>query len=226
VAESRRERRRLRRGPLVLLAVVAAALVAAALTGCGTSGGGSSASSDPLVGYWVGGGKGAQMTLVQIQKNGETYKVLANPDVPAGDAKKEGDTLVVDTHVVKLTFSPQAADELALEFTGDMFKKPVTVNLSRTDQNGYADAATAYGLVAIRRGLAMWKAGAGKKYPPPGEVTPAGMLAKMIRWPTNMFTGQPMQPGTGKGDYTYAQLDGGTGYSLVAYLSDGSTIGK
>jgi hypothetical protein len=226
VAESRRERRRLRRGPLVLLAVVAAALVAAALTGCGTSGGGSSASSDPLVGYWVGGGKGSQMTLVQIQKNGETYKVLANPDVPAGDAKKEGDTLVVDTHVVKLTFSPQAADKLALEFTGDMFKKPVTVNLSRTDQNGYADAATAYGLVAIRRGLGMWKAGGGKKYPPPSEVTPSGMLAKMIHWPTNMFTGQPMQPGTGKGDYTYTQVDGGKSYSLVAHLSDGSSIGK
>ena len=52
------------------------------------------------------------------------------------------------------------------------------------------------------------------------------MLAQMIRWPTNMFTGQPMQPGQDKGDYTYARLDGGKKYSLVAHLSDGSTIGK
>ena len=186
----------------------------------------STSSSDPLVGYWVGGGKGSQMTLVQIRKNGSAYQVLANPAVPAGDAKKRGDSLVVDAHVVKLTFTPQPGDQLALEFGGDMFKKPVTVKLSRTDQTGYADAATAYGLVAIRRGLGMWKAGGGKTYPPPGEVTPSGMLAKMIRWPTNMFTGQPMQPGNDKGDYTYSQLDGGQAYSLVAHLSDGSTIGK
>ena len=121
MAEPRRVGRRLRRGPLVLLAVLAAALVAAALAGCGTSGGGSSASSDALVGYWVGGGKGSQMTLVQIQKNGDTYKVLASPDVPAGDAKKEGYTIVVDTHVVKTTFSPQTADKLAMGFSGEMF---------------------------------------------------------------------------------------------------------
>ncbi|HEY5169045.1 MAG TPA: hypothetical protein VIK03_06595, partial [Thermoleophilia bacterium] len=131
--------RRLRRSPLVLLAVLAAALVAAALAGCDTSGGGSSASSDPLIGYWVGGGKGSQMTLVQIQKNGDAYELLANPDVPAGHAKKQGDALVVDIRVMKLTFSPQPTDQLALEFGGDMFKKPVTVMLSRTDRNGYAD---------------------------------------------------------------------------------------
>ena len=72
----------------------------------------------------------------------------------------------------------------------------------------------------------MWKAGGGKTYPPPNEVTPSGMLSKMIRWPTNMFSGQPMQPGQSKGDYTYTRLDGGKKYSLVVYLSDGSTIGK
>ena len=224
MGESRRSRRRPRRGPLVLLAVLAAALLAAVLAGCGSSA--PPASTDPLVGYWVGGGKGAQMTLVQIQKNGDKYQVLANPDVPAGDAKKVGDNLVVDTHAVTLTFTAQPGDKLLLKFSGELFKKPVTVALSRTDQTGYADAATAYGLVAIRRGLGMWKAGGGKAYPPPNEVTPSGMLAKMIRWPTNMFTGQPMQPGTDKGDYTYSRLDGGKSYSLVAHLSDGSTIGQ
>lgn len=224
MADARRVRLRVRRAPLVLLGVLAAALLAAALAGCGDST--SPSSADPLVGYWVGGGKGAQMTLVQIQKDGETYKVLANPDVPAGDAVKEGDSLIVDTHAVTMKFTPQPDDELLLRLSGEMFATPVSSSLQRTDETAYADAATAYGLVAIRRGLDMWKAGGGKTYPPPKEVTPSGMLSQMIRWPVNMFSGRPMQPGQSKGDYTYKLVDGGRKYSLVAYLSDGSTMGK
>ena len=94
------------------------------------------------------------MTLIQIAEDGGTYQVLANPNVPAGDAVKDGDSLVVDTHAVTMKFTPQPDDQLLLEFTGEMFKTPVTTTLKRTDQTGYADAATAYGLVAIRRGLA------------------------------------------------------------------------
>ena len=52
------------------------------------------------------------------------------------------------------------------------------------------------------------------------------MLAQMVGWPNNLFTGQPMQPGETAGDYVYKQVDGGKKYSLVGYLSDGSTIGK
>ena len=106
------------------------------------------------------------MTLVWIQKDGDTYKVLANPNAPTGDATKEGDSLIVDTHAVLMRFTPAPADTMNLQFTGEMFKKPVTQSLKRTDETGYADAATAHGVLAIRRGLAMWKAGGGKKYPP------------------------------------------------------------
>jgi hypothetical protein len=52
------------------------------------------------------------------------------------------------------------------------------------------------------------------------------MLGKMIDWPNSLFTNQPMQPGTGPGDYQDKPLDGGKSYSLVGYRSDGSTIGK
>lgn len=166
------------------------------------------------------------MTLVQIQKDGDTYKVLANPNVATEAPRKDGRSLVVDTHAVLMRFTPTTADTMNLQFTGQMFKKPVTLPLKRTDQAGYADAATAYGVLAIRQGLAMWKAGGGKKYPPAKEVASTGMLAKMIRWPVNLFTGQPMQPGGGKGDYTYSQVGGGKSYSLLGHLSDGSTIGK
>ena len=86
---------RVRRATVVLaVALVAAALAVAALAGCGSP---AASGKDPLAGYWVGGGQQGLMTLVQIQKNGDTYTVLANPDAPAGDAVKEGESLVVDS---------------------------------------------------------------------------------------------------------------------------------
>ena len=212
---------RVRRASVTILALVAAGLLAALIAGCG----GSTTSTDPLVGYWVGGGQGGQMTLVQIQKDGDTYKVLSNPNVATDVPKKEGESLIVDTHAVVMRFTPASGDTMDLQFTGQMFTKPVTLSLKRTDEAGYADAATAYGILAIRQGLAMWKAGGGKTYPPAKEVTSTGMLAKMIRWPVNLFTGKPMQPGTSQGDYTYGKVGGGKSYSLVGHLSDGSTVG-
>ena len=208
---------------LLLAAVIGTAALALLLAACG---GGSSASSDPLVGYWIGTGKGAQMTMIQILKDGDTYKVLSNPNRDAGTAKKEGDGLVIDTHVVKMTFTPMPQDKLNLQFTGEMFKQPVNVSLSRVTEAEYKDGAVAYGLVSIRRGLAMWKAGGAKKYPPAKEVTPTGMLSKMIAWPVNLFTNGPMVPEASTGNFTYAPTQGGKSYSLKGYLSDGSTVGK
>jgi hypothetical protein len=211
---------------LTLVAVLAAALLAVTLAACGSSGGGSEASDDPLVGYWIGAGKGAQMTMLQIKKEGDTYTVLSNPDQSMGEVKQEGGDLVVDTHVVEVRISSLPQDKLRLEFTGEMFKTPQTMELSRVDQQQYKDGAVAYGLVAIRRGLAMWKAGGGKEYPPAKEVMPDGMLAKMISWPVNLFTNGPMVQDASTGNFFYAPTDGGKDYSLKAYLSDGSTIGR
>jgi hypothetical protein len=207
---------------VAVLVVSLAALGAGALAGCG-----SPAENDPFVGYWVGGGMQGQMTLVQIAKDGEgKYVVLANPDQPAGEAVREGDSLVVDTHAVVMRFTPAPDDKLGLEFSGDMFAQPASTTLKRTDAMQYADAAVGYGIAQIERGLAMWKGGGGKEYPPPKEVAPSGLLGQMIRWPNNVFTGEPMQPGQDKGDYVYKQVAGGKKYSLIGYLSDGSTIGE
>jgi hypothetical protein len=221
VADARRDHSRTT-GAL-LAALAAAALLVAVLAGCGGSGD-SAAADDPYVGYWIGAGK-AQMTLVQIAYDGGKYVVLANPDVPVGDAVEKDGSLVVESHAVVMTFTPSSDDKLMLEFTGEMFKQPQGVSLKRVDEAKYADAATAYGVSVIRRGLAMWKAGGGKTYPPPQEVTPTGELARMIRWPGNLFTGQPMQPSVNQGDYTYTLLAGGKKYSLIGHLSDGSTVG-
>jgi hypothetical protein len=210
-------------GRLAISVLAAAALLAAALAGCGAS---SEASDDPLVGFWIGGAMGDQMTMVQVGKDGEEYIVLANPDAPAGEAQKEGESLVIDTHAVGMRLTPSGEDELTLEFSGDMFESGRSVKLKRVNETQYADASVAQGVSVLERGLAMWKAGGGKKYPPAAEVAVDGLLGKMVRWPTNPFTGGPMEQGDDPGDFVYERLDGGKEYSLLAHLSDGSTIGQ
>ncbi len=151
---------------------------------------------------------------------------VRQPGLQGARAAQKDGALVIDTHAVKLTLSPAGTDKLTFELCGETFKTPKTTALKRVSETQYDDAAVSLGLTSIRNGLAKWKAGGGKTYPPAPEVSPAGALGQMMAWPNNLFTGQPMGPGTSKGDYIYKRLDGGKSYSLVAYLSDGTTIGK
>jgi hypothetical protein len=211
-------RARVSRALLLATGLLGAILVAVVVAACG-----GSASSDPLAGYWVGGTK-AKPILVHIVKDGDTYSARANPDTSLGNATKKGDSLVVDTHAVTMTFAPGAGDTLSVTLAGSALNKERALTLQRVDQTEYADAAVKSGIAAIRRGLMMWAGGGGKQYPPPSEVNANGALGKMVfPWPTNMFTGQPMQPGDTKGDYTYSVTAGGKQYTLVGHLSDGST---
>jgi hypothetical protein len=184
---------------------------------------GGSTASDPLAGYWIDSTKTTPV-LVHIVKDGDKYSVLANPDTPLGAATRSGDSLVIATHAVTMTFAPGDGDTLTVALSGDAFKTPQTLTLQRVDETRYADAAVRYGLAAIRRGLMMWARGGGQKFPPPNEVNSNGLLGKMVvPWPTNMFSGQPMQPSDDKGDYSYTLMNGGRQYTLVGHLSDGST---
>jgi hypothetical protein len=183
-------------------------------------------ASDPLVGFWLGGASADGMTMVQVGKDGGNYVVLANPDAPAGDAVKEGDSLVIDTHAVDLSLAPAGPDQLTLTFSGEMFATPQSVTLKRVDEIQYADASVAQGLAVIQRALAMWEGGGGTQYPPAKEVAADGLLGKMARWPSNPFTGGPMEQGDDPGDFTYERLEGGKEYSLTGRLFDGSVIGE
>lgn len=216
-------RGRAARAALTTAALVAALLLLASLVAaCGES----TASDDPLAGYWVGGAK-ADPILVHIVKDGDTYSARANPDTPLGDATKDGDSLVIDTHAVNMTFTPGAGDTLSLTLSGEAFKKEVVQTLQRVDEVQYADAAVEFGVAAIRRGLMMWARGGGKKLPPANEVNANGLLGRMIvPWPPNMFSGQPMQPSDNKGDYTYTVTADGKQFTLVGHLSDGTTTAE
>jgi len=206
------------RALLVAVGLLAALLAASLIAACG----GSAASSDPLAGYWLGGDN-AKPILVHIVKDSDAYSVGVNPDIPLG-VKAKGDSLVADTHAVDMTFAPGADDTLTVTVGGQAVAKERILTLKRVDETQYADAAVASGVAAIRSGLEMWLGGGGKKYPPPNEVGANGALGEMVvPWPTNMFTGRPMQPGENDGDYKYTVSGNGKQYQLVGYLSDGST---
>ena len=84
-------------------------------------------------------------------------------------------------------------------------------------------AAVRAGLRSIQMGIEAWRADSARgTYPPPAIVTPKGLDGSVDPWPVNPFTDGPMQPGGGPGDYKYARLPGGKGYTLTGYGGDGS----
>jgi hypothetical protein len=88
-----------------------------------------------------------------------------------------------------------------------------------TDQQQVIDA-----IVKLQTGVTTWATNNNNLYPTPADVSQAGGVAAYVNpWPTNPYTGQPMKPGTQPGDYTYEQLNGGAGYKLTGYISNGLT---
>jgi hypothetical protein len=76
----------------------------------------------------------------------------------------------------------------------------------------------------LQVGVITWATNNNNLYPTPADVSEAGGIASYVDpWPTNPYTGQPMKPGTQPGDYTYEQLNGGAGYKLTGYISNGLT---
>jgi hypothetical protein len=80
------------------------------------------------------------------------------------------------------------------------------------------------GVVKLQTGVITWATNNNNLYPPMADVSQTGGIATYVNpWPTNPYTGEPMKPGTSPGDYTYEQLNGGAGYKITGYISDGLT---
>jgi hypothetical protein len=79
-------------------------------------------------------------------------------------------------------------------------------------------------IVKLQTGVITWSTNNNNLYPTPTDVSQTGGVATYVDpWPTNPYTSQPMKPGTQPGDYTYEQLNGGAGYKLTGYISNGLT---
>jgi len=81
------------------------------------------------------------------------------------------------------------------------------------------DAAAKLNLVSVKSGIQAYIATNGQLPPSVSQSVLGGVVDA---WPTNPFTTAPMAEGTAPGDYTYTP-GGGTSYTLVVHLSDGST---
>ncbi|MCX6363370.1 MAG: hypothetical protein NTW58_04230, partial [Actinobacteria bacterium] len=93
-----------------------------------------------------------------------------------------------------------------------------------TSPSAGADQQVIDAIVKLQTGVITWATNNNNLYPSPADVTQTGGVATYVDpWPANPYTGQPMKPGTQPGDYTYEQLNGGAGYKLTGYISNGLT---
>ena len=74
----------------------------------------------------------------------------------------------------------------------------------------------------IQTAVQSWAVDHHDRYPLPSVVT-KGRLARryLDNWPDNSFTGKPMKPGFGPGDYTYTRLAGGANFRLAGHVGLG-----
>ena len=68
-------------------------------------------------------------------------------------------------------------------------------------------------IVAVETGVRAYQAMNGRL---PADASQATLGQLVSPWPKNPWTGGPMQPGTGKGDYSYAQTN--DGFRLTVHL--------
>ena len=68
-------------------------------------------------------------------------------------------------------------------------------------------------IIAIETGIRAYQAMNGSLPPDASQMTLGQFVSP---WPKNPWTGGPMQPGTGKGDYSYAQTN--DGFRLTVHL--------
>ena len=81
------------------------------------------------------------------------------------------------------------------------------------------------GVRNLQMGIETWRADSARgTYPPEAVVTPARLGRYVDPWPVNPYTGAPMQPGAGAGDYDYVRLPGGEGYTLTGFGDDGAPV--
>ena len=245
IASASRVRRRLCVPALTVVALVLAAIL---MPGCdenGTGGASPEATTSDLTGFWVLAGEQtiAPEAMIRVAATGDGY--LVEPQSWQGThwstATRDGDALTMeatgpngDTYVVrlepsgemaKLTIGPAEGDGQPL-FTADLARPAGDyADLAAQFEGTLAEAnetAVKESIHALQIAVQSWIVDHNDKAPPVDEVRPGGEFETSIdQWPTNPYTGDPMEPGDAPGDYTYERLDSGQGYRLSGHLEGG-----
>jgi hypothetical protein len=183
-----------------------------------------------VLGTGVATAKGKDLTFA-LQSN-ETLGGLPGPfqiTLQAGAGQDFADMKVTGgnqtTVIIPLTrvaalvpVTPSASPSITPTPTSSPSSSPSASPSAGTDQQ-VIDA-----IVKLQTGVVTWSTNNNNLYPMPADVTQTGGVASYVNpWPNNPYTGQPMKPGTQPGEYTYEQLNGGAGYKLTGYISNGLT---
>jgi hypothetical protein len=128
-------------------------------------------------------------------------------------AARFGTGRVVPALLLTVLLAALVVATLAVCGCGEKAAEPATQPLDAAK-----DVAAKAAVLAIATGVKAQVALTGEA---PAEASQATLGAFVSPWPDNPFTGAPMQPGDGPGDYVYRSL-GGAGYELAVRLADGS----
>lgn len=82
------------------------------------------------------------------------------------------------------------------------------------------EAAVRAGIYTIAAGIQAWSADNNGAYPDASLVNSSALAAWVSKWPTNPYTGLPMTPGGGPGNFSYANTADATSYLLVGIGKD------
>jgi len=94
---------------------------------------------------------------------------------------------------------------------------------SLVDTDPAKDLAVKAGVIAISSGVGLYLAEHGVL---PATATRDVLGAYVDPWPKNPWTKVDMTQSTGKGDYTYTPVPGGSGYTVAGHLSNGTDVVK
>lgn len=106
----------------------------------------------------------------------------------------------------------------------------IAIPMFVTQHDKAKDSSVEAGAHSIEVGIQTWAVDHGDVYPEASEVTTDGEVGAYMRspqghdWPTNPWTGGPMEPGTSRGDYRYEATPDGFGYELIVFLSNGEAL--
>jgi predicted amidohydrolase YtcJ len=162
--------------------------------------------NDPL---WIAQKVSVQQMLDATTING-AYSMYIDGETGSLEVGKSADFIVLSKNILTCP-TRQISQASVLR----------TVLRGATVYDGAGDRAVKEGIHAIQIGVQCWAVDNADRFPDPSIVTPEGLAKYVDVWPTNPWTGKPMAPGTGAGDYTYTQLDGDKHFRLAGHLSGG-----
>ena len=193
--------------------IIVAAALSALLAGVACGGRSEQdARLDDFAGWW-------------ISEPGDAMQVVASPQElrfgPYSVLEASG-PITVEGRIMSVSLRGGAQLLLTLSGSTDVLQGTMVahgltrdVSFLRESEERYKTGFVMHNAGVLANWIWRWKSRAGR-LPTPGEVNPDGALAgRFGRWPVNPFTGEPMRPGRGPGDYRYTLKSGE--YRLVVY---------